>query len=89
MNAENFNKVLTEFQEARPFIVFTVETTGGRLVEVDHPGAMIVRGGVATYLGPGGRPFYFDHKTVAMFHPMSRSDVRKADTAEASEDATS
>jgi hypothetical protein len=48
-----------------PFHVFTVELNGGRRFEVDHPGAMVVRDGVAVFLAPGGVPIWFDHDSVS------------------------
>jgi hypothetical protein len=31
---------------------------------VDHPGALVVRDGVAVLLAPGGIPIWFDHESV-------------------------
>jgi hypothetical protein len=49
---------------AWPFHVFTVELHGGRRFEVDHPGALVVRDGVAVFLAPGGTPIWFGHESV-------------------------
>ena len=35
--------------------------------EIDHPGALIFRDGVAVFLGPGGVPVIFDHEGVEQF----------------------
>jgi hypothetical protein len=51
-------------QQLQPFRVFTVELQGGRRFEVDHPGALVVRDGVAVFLAPGGAPIWFDHESV-------------------------
>ena len=64
MTAENFDHVLDALREVRPFRVFTVELNGGFRFEVDHPGAMVVRDGVAVFLAPGGIPVWFDHESV-------------------------
>jgi hypothetical protein len=64
MTADVFEAVLRAHQEAKPFHVFTVEMITGRRVEVDHPGAMFVRDGVAVFIGPGGVPHWFDHTSV-------------------------
>lgn len=64
MTAEAFETVLRAHQEVKPFQVFTVELTTGRRIEVDHPGAMFVRDGVAVFVGPGGVPHWFDHTSV-------------------------
>jgi hypothetical protein len=64
MTAENFERVLRGLRELQPFRVFTVELHGGHRFEVDHPGAMIVRDGVAVFIAPGGVPIWFDHESV-------------------------
>ena len=64
MTAENFEQVLAGLRQLQPFHVFTVELHGGRQFEVDHPGAMVVRDGVAVFLAPGGIPIWFDHESV-------------------------
>jgi hypothetical protein len=64
MTAENFESVLAGLRQLQPFRVFTVELHGGRRFEVDHPGALIVRDGVAVFLAPGGVPIWFDHDSV-------------------------
>ncbi len=64
MTAENFGQILEGLKERAPFHVFTVELHGGRRFEVDHPGALVVRDGVAVFLAPGGVPIWFDHESV-------------------------
>jgi hypothetical protein len=64
MTAENFDTVLEGLRERQPFRVFTVELHGGRRFEVDHPGALVVRDGVAVFLALGGTPIWFDHDSV-------------------------
>ena len=60
MTADNFTSVLDGLRQLQPFRVFTVELHGGRRFEVDHPGALVVRDGVAAFLAPGGVPIWFD-----------------------------
>ena len=48
----------------QPFRVFTVELHGGERFEVDHPGALVVRDGVAVFLAPGGVPIWFNQDSV-------------------------
>jgi hypothetical protein len=67
MTAENFEQVLTGLRQVQPFRVFTVELHGGRRFEVDHPGALVVRDGVAVFIAPGGIPIWFDHESVTQF----------------------
>ncbi|MGI8982508.1 MAG: hypothetical protein ACR2FY_25020 [Pirellulaceae bacterium] len=64
MTTENFDHVLEALRELRPFRVFTVELNGGKRFEVDHPGALVVRDGVAVFLALGGIPVWFDHESV-------------------------
>jgi len=64
MTADNFTNVLDSLRQLQPFRVFTVELHGGRRFEVDHPGALVVRDGVAVFLAPGGVPIWFDHESV-------------------------
>lgn len=64
MTADNFASILDGLRQLQPFRVFTVELHGGRRFEVDHPGALVVRDGVAVFLAPGGVPIWFDHESV-------------------------
>jgi hypothetical protein len=64
MTAEDFDRVLEGLRQRTPFQVFTVELQGGQRFEVDHPGALVIRDGVAVFLAPGGVPIWFDHDSV-------------------------
>lgn len=64
MTAENFDRVLQALRQRQPFHVFTVELHGGHRFGVDHPGAVVVRDGVAVFIAPGGVPIWFDHESV-------------------------
>ena len=63
MTADNFATVLEGLRGRQPFRVFTVELNGGLRFEVDHPGALVVRDGVAVFLAPGGVPVWFDRES--------------------------
>ena len=65
MTSDNFDLVLQTLTQQKPYTVFTVELNGGKRFEVDHPGAMVIRDGVAVFLGPGGVPYWFDHDSVS------------------------
>jgi hypothetical protein len=65
MAAESFEQVLDGLKQIQPFRVFTVELNGGRRFEVDHPGDLVVRDGVAVFIAPGGIPIWFDHESVS------------------------
>lgn len=64
MTADNFMTTMEALRQLKPFRMFTVELHGGRRFEVDHPGALVVRDGVAVFLAPGGVPVWFDHESV-------------------------
>ena len=53
MTADNFDSVLAGLRQRQPFRVFTVELHGGERFEGDHPGALVVRDGVAVTWGAG------------------------------------
>jgi len=67
MTAENFDRVLTGLTQQKPFGVFTVEVHGGERFEVDGPGALVARDGVAVFIAPGGIPVWFGHDSVNQF----------------------
>lgn len=67
MTADNFEHTLQAFRERSPFRPFTVVLLSGRQFEVDHPGALVHRDGVAIFVGPGGVPVVFDHEGVEAF----------------------
>ncbi|MFN4258380.1 MAG: hypothetical protein ACK4RK_03730 [Gemmataceae bacterium] len=65
MEARNFDKTLLAFRRRVPFRPFTVVLVNGDRFEVDHQEALVVRDGVAVFIGPGGVPVLFDHEDVA------------------------
>jgi hypothetical protein len=65
MTSPNFERVLQAFQRRKPFRPFRVDFVGGEHIEVDHPEALVLRGGVAVYLSPAGVPTLFDHEGVS------------------------
>ncbi|MSU79774.1 MAG: hypothetical protein EXS16_17010 [Gemmataceae bacterium] len=67
MTSDNFHHTLDELTGARPFRIFTVELHGGRQIEIDFPGAVVLRDGGAVFVAPGGVPIVFDHKSVTQF----------------------
>lgn len=64
MLRDNFERSLRAFQRRSPFRPFTVELMNGGRILVDHPEAMVFRGGVAVYVSPDGVPTLFDHEGV-------------------------
>jgi hypothetical protein len=67
METDNFEQTLQAFLRRTPFRPFTVALINGDRVEVDHPGALVMRAGVAIYISPGGVPVIFDHEGVSQF----------------------
>lgn len=67
MEPDNFDNTLTAFQRRVPFQPFTVALVNGDRFDVDHPGALVIRDGVAVFIGPGGVPVLFDHEGVSQF----------------------
>lgn len=64
MTVEHFQETISTLMERQPFRLFTVELNTGERIEIDHARALIVRGGAAVFLGPGGIPHLFDHESV-------------------------
>ena len=64
MTAKNFDKTLQAYQKRRPFRSFLVRFVSGEQIEVDHPEALVVRGGVGVYISRAGVPTLFDHEGV-------------------------
>jgi hypothetical protein len=67
MVAENFDESLKAFKRRIPFRPFTVALVNGDRFEVDFADSLVVRDGVAIYVGPGGIPVIFDHEGVSQF----------------------
>jgi hypothetical protein len=65
MTGENFEKSLRALVRRVPFQPFTVELVSGDRFEVDHPEALVYRGGLAVYVTPEGVPTLFDHEAVS------------------------
>ncbi len=65
MTAKNFDKTLRAYQKRRPFGSFRVRFVSGECIDVDHPEALITRGGVAVYIDSTGAPTIFDHESVS------------------------
>ena len=64
MAPQSFENALKALQQRKPFRPFTVELVSGDRFEVDFPNALVIRDGVAVFIGPGGVPVLFDHKCV-------------------------
>lgn len=62
-----FERVLQQLHQRAPLRPFVAELLNGDHVEVDHPEALIVRAGTATFVSADGTPTWFDHESVNSF----------------------
>ncbi len=76
MTSENFDTTLRAYQRRRPFRSFSVHFMSGEHIDVDHPEAMVIRGGVGVYVSAGGVPTLFDHESVS--EVVGETDRRSA-----------
>ena len=81
MTADVFEDTVRTLSQARPFQVFVVELHGGTRYEIDHPGALAYRKGMAVFLRPGGGPVVFDFTSVNQVHLGTAADVAGATAA--------
>ena len=76
MDAGAFDRTLRAFQRRRPFQPFMVALVNGDRFQVDHPEALVIRGGIAVFIDAGGVPTLFDHESVSQivgeFTPKDR-----------------
>jgi hypothetical protein len=67
MERENFERSLRAFQRRTPFRPFTVALVNGDRFQVDHPEALVIRGGIAVFITADGTPWLFDHEGLNQF----------------------
>jgi hypothetical protein len=65
MEVEQFERSLRAFQRRTPFRSFTVALVNCDGFQVDHPEALVLRGGVAVFITAGGEPTLFDHSSIS------------------------
>jgi hypothetical protein len=65
MTSERFATALRAHIRRNPFRTFAVELVSGDRFAVDHPEALVFRGGVAVFINSKGIPTLFDHESVA------------------------
>ena len=65
MAPENFDRSLRAFVRRRPFESFQIRFVDGESITVDHPEAVVFRGGVAGTISPRGEPTRFVHRSVS------------------------
>jgi hypothetical protein len=67
--ADHFQTTIRAFQRRTPFRACVVELLSGDRVQVDHPEALVIRGGVAVFENAVGAPVIFDHEGVLTSPP--------------------
>jgi hypothetical protein len=76
MDTGTFERSLCAFQRRSPFQPFSVALVNGDVFQVDHPEALVIRGGIAVFIDAGGVPTLFDHDSVSQlvgdFTPKGR-----------------
>jgi hypothetical protein len=74
VEADHFDRTLRAFQKRSPFKPFVVALVNGDRVQVDHPEALVVRGGLAVFVAHNGTPTIFDHEGASEFvgEPLPR-----------------
>jgi len=65
MTSDHFQTTIRAFQRRTPFRSYTVELVSEDRVTVDHPEALVVRGGVGVFVSAAGAPAIFDHEGVS------------------------
>ena len=65
MTPEHFQTTIRAFQRRTPFKTYVVELVSGDRVQVDHPEALVLRGGVAVFVSASGEPSIFDYEGVS------------------------
>jgi len=71
MTAERFQTTIRAFQRRTPFKPYVVELVSGERVRVDHPEALVIRGGVGVFVSAAGAPSIFDHEGVSQISAES------------------
>jgi hypothetical protein len=65
MKSKAFEQSLRALARRKPFQSFTVELVSGNRIRIDHPEALVFRGGIAVFVSAAGVPTLFDHESVS------------------------
>ena len=65
MTADHFQTTIRAFQRRAPFRSYIVELVSADRIMVDHPDALVVRGGVGVFVNAAGAPTIFDCEGVS------------------------
>jgi hypothetical protein len=77
MDARTFERTLRQLSNRRPFRRVTVGLVSGTNFTVDHPEALIFRGGTAVYIAPDGTPWWFDDESVEYLKQANGARARR------------
>lgn len=75
MQTEAFERSLRAFSQRVPFEPFEVELVSRTRFTVDHPEALVFRGGLAVYIALDGTPTLFDHDGVSRLSGANGSQL--------------
>jgi hypothetical protein len=64
MTPDHFQTTIRAFQRRSPFKPYVVELVSGTRIQVDHPEALVLRGGVGVFVDATGAPSIFDNEGV-------------------------
>ncbi|MGF1632223.1 MAG: hypothetical protein ACFCVE_00075 [Phycisphaerae bacterium] len=65
MTTEHFQTTIRACQRRQPFRRYFLELVSGTRIVMDHPEALVVRGGVGVFVSADGAPQIFDHEGVS------------------------
>ena len=71
MVKEHFETAVRGFQRRVPFHPYAAELVSGDRITVDHPEALVLRGGVAVFVSSNGAPAIFDFQSVSQIRAES------------------
>ena len=70
MTSEHFQTTIRAFQRRTPFRQYVVELVSGDRITIDHPEALVIRGGVGVFVSSAGAPSIFDREGVSQVVAM-------------------
>jgi hypothetical protein len=76
MQAQAFDRALRGFSRRVPFRRFTVELVSGSRFTIEHPEALVFRGGTAVYIAPDGNLTIVDHEGVSRLSDVNGNRAR-------------
>jgi hypothetical protein len=65
MEAQAFERALRAFARRTPFRAFVIEFVSGTRLHIEHPEALVFRGGAAVHIDKDNEFTLFDHQSVS------------------------